>query len=131
MKLEHFALNVIEPVAMAKWYAEHLGLKIVRQVADAPYTHFLADSSGTILLEIYNNPPDQVPPYAAMDPLQLHVAFVSEDPEADKIALLDAGATFVEELFFDDGSHLAMLRDPWGLAIQLCKRGASMLDDRE
>ena len=131
MKLEHFALNVIDPVAMAKWYVEHLGLKIVRQVADAPYTHFLADSSGTILLEIYNNPPDQVPPYAAMDPLQLHVAFVSEDPEADKIALLDAGATFVEELFFDDGSHLAMLRDPWGLAIQLCKRGAPMLDDRE
>ena len=100
-------------------------------MADAPYTHFLADSSGTILLEIYNNPPDQVPPYAAMDPLQLHVAFVSEDPETDKIALLDAGATFVEELFFDDGSHLAMLRDPWGLAIQLCKRGDPMLDDRE
>jgi glyoxylase I family protein len=131
MKLEHFALNVIDPVAMAKWYVEHLGLKIVRQVADAPYTHFLADSSGTILLEIYNNPPDQVPSYAAMDPLQLHVAFVSEDPEADKIALLDAGATFVEELLFDDGSHLAMLRDPWGLAIQLCKRGDPMLDDRE
>lgn len=128
MKLEHFALNVTDPVAMAKWYAEHIGLRIVRQVDETPYTHFLADSSGNILLEIYNNPPDQVPPYAEMDPLLVHVAFVSEDPEADKVALLAAGATLVEELHFDDGSHLIMLRDPWGLSVQLCKRGVSMLD---
>jgi len=129
MKLEHLALNVIDPVAMATWYVEHLGLTTVRQVTDAPYTHFLADSTGTILLEIYNNPPDQVPPYAEMDPLLLHVAFVSVDPEADMVALLAAGATLVEELRFDDGSHLVMLRDPWGLAIQLCKRAVPMLGD--
>jgi glyoxylase I family protein len=129
MKLEHFALNVIDPVAMALWYVEHLGLTIVRQLKDAPYTHFLADSSGMILLEIYMNPPDQVPLYAKMDPLLLHVAFVSEDPESDKVALLSAGATFVEELHFEDSSHLVMLRDPWGLAIQLCKRGEPMLVD--
>ena len=127
MKLEHFALNVIDPVAMALWYVEHLGLKIVRQVEDAPYTYFLADSSGTILLEIYNNPPEQVPPYSEMDPLLLHVAFVSEDPESDKAVLLSAGAILVEELRLDDGSHLVMLRDPWGLAIQLCKRAVPML----
>jgi glyoxylase I family protein len=129
MKLEHFALNVIDPVAMALWYVEHLGLTIVRQLEDAPYTHFLADSSGMILLEIYKNPPDQVPLYAKMDPLLLHVAFVSEDPESDKVALLSAGATFVEELHFEDSSHLVMLRDPWGLAIQLCKRGVPMFVD--
>ena len=127
MKLEHLALNVIDPVAMAAWYVEHFGMKTVRQKSDAPYTHFLADSTGMILLEIYNNPPDQVPPCAEMDPLVLHIAFVSVDPEADKVALLAAGAILVDELRFDDGSHLVMLRDPWGLAIQLCKRGAPML----
>jgi hypothetical protein len=79
------------------------------------------------MLEIYNNPPDQVPPYAEMDPLLLHIAFVSVDPDADKDALLDAGATFVEQLHMDDGSHLVMLRDPWGLALQLCKRATPML----
>ena len=129
MKLEHFALNVTDPVAMAAWYVEHLGLTVVRQMEDAPYTQFLADSSGTIMLEVYNNPPDQVPLYAIMDPLQLHIAFVSADPEADMTALLAAGATLVEELRFDDGTHLVMLRDPWGLAIQFCKRGAPMLRD--
>ncbi len=121
------ALNVIDPVAMAAWYVEHCGMKTVRQKSDAPYTHFLADSTGMVLLEIYNNPPDQVPSYADMDPLVLHIAFVSADPEADKVALLAAGAILVDELRFDDGSHLVMLRDPWGLAIQLCKRGAPML----
>ena len=127
MKLEHFAFNVVDPIATAAWYVKHLGMEIVRQMADAPYTHFLADSSGKVLLEIYNNPPDQVPPYAEMDPLLLHIAFVSVDPEADKAALVDAGATYVEELRFDDGSHLVMLRDPWGLPLQLCKRGKPML----
>ncbi len=127
MKLEHLALNVVDPVGMAAWYVEHLGLEVVRHIAQAHETHFLADDSGTILLEIYNNPPEQVPAYAEMDPLLLHIAFVSVDPDADKAALLDAGATLVEELHLDDGSHLVMLRDPWGLAVQLCKRGKVML----
>lgn len=127
MKLEHLALNVADPVAMAEWYTEHLGLKAVRKTTDAPYTHFLADTGGTMLLEIYRNPPDEVPPYADMDPLLLHVAFVSADPDADKAALLAAGATFVTDVCLDDGSLLIMMRDPWGLAIQLCKRGVSLL----
>lgn len=129
MKLEHLALNVIDPIAMAAWYVEHLGLRIVRQETDPPHTHFLADSSGKTLLEIYNNPPNQVPQYATMNPLQLHIAFVSQNPETDKDALIEAGATLVEELRLDDGSHLIMLRDPWGLALQLCKRALSMLED--
>jgi len=127
MKIEHFALNVADPVAVAAWYTKHLGLKVVRVAKDAARTHFLADSSGTVMLEVYNNPPDQVPPYAKMDPLLLHIAFVSKDPEADKTALLAAGATLVVDQHLDDGSHLVMLRDPWGLAIQFCKRATPML----
>jgi glyoxylase I family protein len=127
MKIEHFALNVTDPASVATWYTKHLGLKVVRSMNAAPFTHFLADDSGNVMLEIYNNPPDQVPPYAKMDPLLLHVAFVSKDPEADKTALLDAGATLCVDQHLDDGSHLVMLRDPWGLAIQLCKRAVPML----
>jgi catechol 2,3-dioxygenase-like lactoylglutathione lyase family enzyme len=127
MKLEHLALNVADPLAMAQWYTEHLGMTVVRKTEDAPYTHFLADSSGTMLLEIYRNPPDQIPPYADMDPLLLHVALVSTDPDSDKTALLAAGATFITDLRLDDGSQLVMMRDPWGLAIQLCKRGVPIL----
>jgi catechol 2,3-dioxygenase-like lactoylglutathione lyase family enzyme len=127
MKLEHFAINVENPIAMAEWYVKNLGLKIVRQQNAAPFTHFLADDSGQIMIEIYMNPPDQVPPYRTMDPLILHLAFVSDSPENDKNRLLASGATFDSEVHLEDGSLLVMMRDPWGLAFQLCKRGIPML----
>jgi glyoxylase I family protein len=131
MKLEHFAINVENPVDMAQWYVKNLGLKIVRQQNAAPFTHFLADDSGRIMIEIYINPPDQIPPYKKMDPLLLHLAFVSDSPENDKNRLLTSGATYDSEVRLGDGSHLIMMRDPWGLSFQLCKRGIPMLLNKE
>lgn len=131
MKLEHFAINVEEPVEMAQWYVENLGMKIVRKQDGAPFTHFIADDSGRIMIEIYNNPSDLVPAYSTMNPLLLHLAFVSSSPEDDRNRLMAAGATFDSEVRPDEGSHLIMMRDPWGLAFQLCKRGNPMLLDRE
>lgn len=131
MKLEHFAINVENPVAMAQWYVRNLGMKIVRQQNAKPFTHFLADDSGRIMIEIYTNPADQIPQYRHMNPLLLHLAFVSESPEYDKNRLLASGATFESEVHLDDGSYLVMMRDPWGLSFQLCKRGVSMLLDKE
>ncbi len=127
MKMEHVALNVKDPRAMAEWYRQHLDFTVAREMREAPYTHFLADSAGAVMLEIYHNPPDATPEYNAMDPLQLHLAFVSADPEADKERLVAGGAALVKEERHGDGSHLVMLRDPWGLPIQLCKRGEPML----
>lgn len=127
MKLEHFALNVANPIEMSEWYVQNLGLQIVRQQSIPPYTHFLSDGSGQIMIEIYSNPVDQVPSYRDMHPLILHLAFVSLSPNEDKNRLIACGASFDSELLLDDGSHLVMLRDPWGLSIQLCKRGISML----
>ena len=127
MKIEHFAVNVNDPVAVAKWYCEHLGMNVKRKSDQAPFAHFMADSTGQVMLEIYRNPPDEVPDYASMNPLLLHLAFVSETPETDRDRLLAAGAELFEELHLPDGSHIVMLRDPWGFAIQLCKRGEPML----
>lgn len=131
MKIEHFAINVEDPVAMMQWYIKHLGLKIVFQLKVEPFTAFLADDSGRIMIEIYKNPADEILPYRKMNPLLLHLAFVSEFPESDKNKLLEAGATLVTEDHLKDGSHLVMMRDPWGLAIQFCKRSKAMLLERE
>ncbi len=128
MKIEHFALNVAFPREMAAWYIEHLQMRVARRQNVAPFTHFLVDESGNAVLEIYNNPANEVPAYAAMNPLLLHLAFASENPSGDMARLLAAGATLVEELHLEDGSHLVMLRDPWGLAMQLCKRGVPLLN---
>lgn len=131
MKLEHFALNVEDPVEMAAWYVKHLGFTAVRQMEVPPYTAFLADDSGRVMVEIYRNPSAEIPAYREMDPLLVHLAFVSEFPDKDKERLLKAGATHEVDQRLEDGSHLVMLRDPWGLAIQLCKRGTPMLLNTE
>ena len=131
MKIEHFAINVEEPVAMADWYVDHLGMKVVKQSKEAPYTTFMADESGRVMIEIYKNPADQVPDYHKMDPLILHLAFVSKDTEKDKQRLEKAGAGLVSDEQLKDGSQIVMMRDPWGLAIQFCKRGVPMLAENE
>lgn len=127
MKIEHFAINVADPIAMADWYVKHMGLAVVRKQEGGAHTHFLADDSGDVMLEIYCNPPEQVPDYASMNPLLLHLAFVCDNPEQKRAELEAVGASFAEEVHIKDGSHLVMMRDPWGLAIQLCKRGNKML----
>jgi len=127
MKMEHVAVNVSDPMAMAAWYKEHLGFEIAKGMTTPPYTTFLRESTGVMMIEIYCNPPDQVPSYFDINPLQLHLAFVSADPEADKSRLLSAGATLYKDEHLPDGSHLITMRDPWGLAIQLCRRSTSLL----
>ncbi|MEQ9824604.1 MAG: VOC family protein [Puniceicoccaceae bacterium] len=126
MKIEHFAINVSDPVAVASWYCEQFGLKVVRHLPFPSQTHFLADSDATVL-EIYCNPPDRVPDYKSLDPLILHLAFVSENPASDSDRLTAAGASMVSETHLPDGSFLVMMRDPWGLAFQLCKRSSPLI----
>lgn len=129
MKLEHVAINVSAPNEMAEWYVKHLGMEIVRKNNAPPYIQFIGDGSGKILIELYNNTTAIVPSYAEMDPLLLHLAFVSDDPTTDMERLMAAGATFYEDRSLDDGTRLVMLRDPWGVSLQLCKRTNPMLKD--
>lgn len=123
MVFEHFALNVPEPTSMAAWYTKHLGMNIVSRMERAPYTHFLADSTGRVVMEIYSNRADPVPEYSAQHPLRFHFAFAVKEAGSEKDRLLEAGASLVEESHLDDGSHLIMLRDPWSIPFQLCQRG--------
>jgi catechol 2,3-dioxygenase-like lactoylglutathione lyase family enzyme len=127
LNLEHVACNVADPSAMAAWYVAHLGMRIVRRSPDASQIHFLADAAGRSVIEIYCNAADAIPDYAAMNPLRFHIAFAAPDPDASRAALVAAGATFVDERTTPDGSRLLMLRDPWGIALQLCNRPTPLL----
>lgn len=122
MNFEHFALNVTDARASAAWYVAHLGLTVLRSRTEAPFTHFLADSSGRVFLELYSNSSDPVPDYAAQHPLRFHLAFAVAEAKAVQVRLVQAGATLVMEEPLPDGSILVMLRDPWGVALQLCQR---------
>ena len=128
MKFAHFAINVDDPPAVAAWYVDHLGMKVVRSAGPPAYMHFLADVTDRVVIELYNNPPDLIPDYTAQDPQVLHIAFAVEDIDATIARLAAAGATKVgspgQTPF---GAPLAMLRDPWGFAIQLTQRAEPMV----
>ncbi len=122
MKFEHFALNVPDVHAHVQWYVSHLGFTIARKREDAPFMHFLADDTGRIIVELYSNPKAPYPDYAAAHPLLFHIALVAADAKADRIRLEAAGARLFLEEPQPDGSLLIMMRDPWGVPLQLCQR---------
>ena len=122
MKFEHFALNVPEPRAQAQWYVQHVGFTIARARDDEPFTHFLADETGRTMVELYANPKAPYPDYAAMPPLCFHIAVVAPDARSERARLEKAGAKLFLEDPQPDGSLLVMMRDPWGVPLQLCQR---------
>lgn len=128
MKIEHVAFQVHDPAAMAEWYAAHLGFTVTRRVEASPFTQFLADDSGTVMIEIYRQPHIRVPDYREADPLLLHLALVTADIQADRNRLLAAGATAAGDIQETPvGDRLAMLRDPWGFTLQLVQRATPMV----
>ena len=128
MKVEHIAYVVEDPDAYAEWYCEHLGLRLVRPGPPPIKMTFLADSSGQTMFEVYAQPSVDTPDYANMNPLILHFAYYSEDIQADFERLQTAGATVVSEPTpTETGDTLAMLRDPWGVALQLVNRKEKMM----
>ncbi len=83
MRIEHLAINVAEPLEMARWYVEHLGFEVRRRSMEPPWGHFLADSSGQTMIEIYGRKDAPLPDYKAQHPAVLHLALVSEDVLGD------------------------------------------------
>ncbi|ODS54912.1 MAG: hypothetical protein ABS36_10670 [Acidobacteria bacterium SCN 69-37] len=128
MKIEHVAFQVSDPAAQADWYVEHLGLRVKRSTDGPAHARFLADHGDAVMVEVYRNPRVGVPDYRAIDPMHLHLAFRVEDVAAVRERLLAVGATPEGEVWVSEaGDHLAMLRDPWGLTIQLVRRRDPMI----
>lgn len=119
MKLEHIGFNVAEPQKAMDWWCANLGFT---------QTHpaFVVDSTGQMAIEFYRNDAAPIPDYTAISPLTLHIAFLSEDVDADAARLVAAGATLLETVH-KPGFDMAMLRDPFGLAIQFVTRGTPIL----
>jgi glyoxylase I family protein len=127
-RIEHIALNVPDPVAMARWYVKHLGMRVLRAQDKPPFAHFLADAAGRTVLEIYNNPAAPLPAYSRMDPLEFHIAFAVANVAGTRDRLRSAGAMLARDATMTAGGDLlAMLRDPWGVPIQLASRATPML----
>lgn len=127
MIFEHFALNILNPIEFVDWYISNCEMKIAKSMKVAPFTHFLTDSSNRTVIEIYSNPAAKIPDYNLMHPLEFHFAFTVDDVDTVKNKLILAGAKLVEDIKLEDGSHLIMLRDPFGIPLQLCKRAKPLI----
>lgn len=124
MRMEHFALNVADPVAMGAWYCENLGMKLVRESGGPSFTRFIADDSG-MMIELYNNPANPHFDGARTGTQTWHLAFQADDIEAAAARLVAAGGTAVGEISTTPvGDRLGFIRDPWGFTVQLVKRAA-------
>ena len=129
MRLEHIAFNVADSGALAAWYVANFDMKILRSFDEPPYIHFLSDSAGKSLIEIYSNPLGEVIDYGAQHAVTFHLAFAVADIEAERQRLVAAGAALDGDIDHRaNGDKLAFLRDPWGYAIQLVQRVQQMIE---
>lgn len=128
MNIEHIALQVARPGEMARWWCDHLGLTVLRQMG--PEAFFLADGAGRVVLEIYHNPAVGVPDYAQWEPARFHIAFASSDVPGDAARLVAGGGrlegTLADIKPTDSGDLFAIVRDPWGVAVQLVRRAVPL-----
>jgi glyoxylase I family protein len=118
---EHLALNVRDQKAVEEFYATHLGFTVVRRYPAG--ASFLADSTGRMVFELYSR--DDVPYFdgEGTHSLTVHIAYECEDVEGTAKALSSAGATEDIPLATSpDGDVIIMLRDPFGITIQLIDR---------
>ncbi len=124
MKLEHIGIAVSAPMDIARWYREQLGCKIIRKSGDnGEGGAFVLDESGNTILEFFRLKSTEPLAVKSSSPLQLHVAFESEDPWKTAERLVENGAKILSRKPEDDADPvMVLLSDPWGLSLQLIRR---------
>lgn len=123
LRLDHVALQHPAPEAVSAWLCLHFGMRVHRVSASASRARFLKCPATGVMLEIYRQPDVAVPDYDAMPPAALHLAFYADDIVAETERLLFAGARRAGEPGKNSaGDEFVMLRDPWGVPIQLVRR---------
>jgi glyoxylase I family protein len=128
MRIEHVALSVADPAASAAWYVDHVGCELVRAATEEPFAHFVRGPGGDVMLELFRAPNVPVPDWNSVHPFQGHLAFHVDDIEAVRSRLQAAGAAADDPVAVSpDGDRYAMLRDPWGVPLQLVSRVDPML----
>lgn len=129
MHLDHLALNVSEPQSVANWYVESVGMKVLRRGKSPSNFFSVTDSGRDAAVEFYLDHDHQILDLAEISHMSLHLAFMGDDIDCMKRKLIAGGATMVEDISkTPSGDLVLMLRDPWGLPIQLVQRVQPMLE---
>jgi glyoxylase I family protein len=121
--LEHVALALPDPIAGADWYVRNLGFRLVRASSEPPYAHFILAPGGGVLVEFFHDSDTPPPDYRNVDAMAAHLAFAVDDVDAAIERLIAAGAVADRApVRSPAGDRHAVVRDPWGVPLQLITR---------
>ena len=126
--IQHIGLNVNNPVEVANWYIQNLGMKLIRQGNAPQFVTFIAGAGGNMEMEFYNKEKFKKIDFQKIDVMSFHFAFLTDSIGIIKKKLIDAGAKLVDKITeTPTGDKVAMLRDPWGMPLQLVERSIPMI----
>jgi len=130
LRPEHVGLAMPDPIAAAAWYGRHLGWQTIRASSGPPYAHFLRSPDGGTVIEFFNDPAVADADLWKVDAMQGHLAFAVDDLESQCERLVSAGAVVDGPTASTPaGDRYVMLRDPWGLPLQLITRRVELGHD--
>jgi glyoxylase I family protein len=120
--VEHMAIAARETGALARWFVETLGFRVVVDGGDNG-TWFIGPAEGQALIEIIKA--TDAPPHerARNDPGWSHLAFTVEDFDAAVKTLKEKGVTFTgDPSMSGGGDRLAFFLDRDGNVLQIVGR---------
>ena len=126
-RIEHVAIDARVPAALARWYRDTLGFRVLMEGQGERGTWFVAPpgagAEGGAFVEI--EPANDAPATAHVrdDAGLRHLAFAVDDFEGTCDALRAKGVPFVGDVVATpDGKRLAFFADPEGNLLQLVHR---------
>lgn len=127
-RFEHVAFNVQDPVTVAQWYVQHLGMKVLRHGGEPTFTTFIADSGKRMMIEFFRNTSAPLFPAESCHVMSIHLAFSTPTLDSTVKRLLLAGARWADTIQVTPlGDRVCILRDPWGIPLQFVERKKPLL----
>ena len=130
MRIEHLGISISAPIDMGNWYSRHLGFEVIRRGGNnQDGVSFIVDESGKTILELFKLPDVPALDVKNFNPIQLHIAIDCENPYELAMKLVQAGASFVGEAPRNEyEGEKYLVRDPWGIVLQLVNRKRKLRD---
>ena len=120
--IEHIGIAASDTTALANWYCETLGFRIVSRSDDTPPSYFVAAPNGT-MLEIISAEGAPRTEHDPRDPGIRHICIGVEDFEETVAELEQKGVTFTGAVIdLPGGGNVLFFTDPEGNLLHLVHR---------
>jgi catechol 2,3-dioxygenase-like lactoylglutathione lyase family enzyme len=119
-RLEHMGLAARDTTALAQWYQEKLGFRLIAKTNEEPPAYFVEEPGG-LILEIVPGRGETLQP-TRQDAGWRHAAMIVDDFDEAYRTLREAGVN-IEPAFVNGSNRVAFFRDPEGNLLHLIYRG--------